>query len=106
MYALYRVPPDVILPEMGRPLNEYAIVRPSDPISPVRFWREYPPAVAANILGHVDTLDLVRYHIPRGLDLLPADVRLLLEADQRLVSPPCPQPVAQARPHLRLIRVQ
>lgn len=104
MFALYRVPPDVILPEMGRPLNEYVIMRPADPIAPMRFWREYPPAVQANLLGHIDLLDLVTYQLPHGLDLLPADVRLLLQADARLPAAPHPQRAARGRTHLQIVR--
>lgn len=102
MFALYRVPPDVILPELGRPLGHYLMLRPADPVAPLRFWREYPPQVTANVLSHLELFDLVTAQY-RNDAPLPPDAELLLRADTRLAQlhPPAH---AQSPPRLRLVK--
>lgn len=99
-FALYRIPLDVILPELGKPQGRYCMLRPGDPISPLRLWTEYPRATTANILGHLDLLELVKLEFSGAP--LPPDAHHLLEADPRLGSP---EASAQPQPRpLRLVR--
>lgn len=99
MYVLYRIPPDVILPELGRPAGHYCMLRPADPVAPLRFWREYPRAVTANILDHLELFDLVKLNVSDAP--LPPDARHLLATDPRLESLVASAP---PQPRLRLVR--
>jgi hypothetical protein len=98
-FALYRIPSNVILPELGKPLDHYCMLRPGDPVAPLRLWTEYARATTANILEHLDLFDLIKLEFSGAP--LPPDARHLLEADPRLSDPAASY---QPRSRLRLVR--